>query len=102
MLTSYHTTTPDPQRVIDRYEAKAQHQDEIVLAWFKRNPLALATPEEVWHAVLPQAPLTSVRRALTNLTNRGLLLKTDHTRTSQYGRNAHTWCLHRPKQAGLF
>ena len=36
-------------------------------AFLARSGLALATPEEVWHAVLPQAPLTSVRRALTHL-----------------------------------
>lgn len=102
MLTNYHTTTLEPQRVIDRYQAKAAHQDELVLAWFRQHPGILATPEQVWQAVLPMAPLTSVRRAMTNLTNRGLLLKTEHTRESMYGRRAHTWCLNRGAQGGLF
>lgn len=102
MLTNYHTTTLEPQRVHDRYQAQAKRQDDAVLAWFRAHPGVLATPEDVWRAVLPEAPLTSVRRAITNLANRGALLKTAHTRETQYGRRAHTWCLNRPVQAGLF
>lgn len=95
MLNSYHATVDQPTALTARGEAQARRQDDAVLEWFRAHPTALATPEEVWREVMPAAPLTSARRAITNLTARGLLLKTAHTRPTQYGRRAHTWCLHR-------
>jgi hypothetical protein len=51
------------------------------------------TPSEL-HMVFPQWPITSVRRALTNLTTRGLL--THHTadrRPGPFGAKESTWSL---------
>ena len=38
-------------------------------------------------------PLTSIRRALTNLTNAGELVKTDKQMKGMYGRPEHQWRL---------
>ena len=48
-------------------------------------------------------PLTSVRRAVTNLTNRGDLVKTDKQVKGPYGRPEYQWRLaHKYDQRNLF
>ena len=37
------------------------------------------------------APLTSIRRAIHDLTDKGLLFKTDRKRTGIYGRDEYVW-----------
>ena len=49
-------------------------------------------------------PITSVRRAMTNLTKAGLLEKTGDKVLGEYGVMVNTWKLapKEPKQLGLF
>ena len=49
------------------------------------------TPSAIRRMVLPDAPLTSVRRAMTNLTKDGLLEKTELKAEGIYGRPEHFW-----------
>lgn len=57
-------------------EARAKRQEDVILALFQRLRCRL-TPSEVWFDDCCWNrgwPLTSVRRALSNLTRRGLLI----------------------------
>ena len=36
-------------------------------------------------------PLTSIRRAITDLTTEGMLIKTDYRVKGNYGKKVHTW-----------
>ena len=63
-----------------------------VLKFFKENH-GEYTPWQVHWIVLPNAPITSVRRAITNLTNKGLLVKTDRMVRGDYGQPNHLWKL---------
>ena len=38
-----------------------------------------------------QTPLTSIRRAMTDLTAEGMLVKTDYRVEGSYGKKVHTW-----------
>lgn len=49
-------------------EAAAQRQEDILLQWFQVNQTARVTPSEL-HAIFSQWPITSLRRALTNLSS---------------------------------
>lgn len=100
---SYHRTVSQPAASTAAGEASARRQDDLVLAWFRARPWIEASPEDVHAAVMPAAPLTSARRSVTNLTTRGLLEKTAHTRRGQYGRAVHTWRLRttEPRQGRL-
>lgn len=53
-------------------ERRARSQEEAVLAWMKAHP-GRWTPPEVLQGIGTAAPLTSIRRALTNLTASGHL-----------------------------
>lgn len=78
------------------YERAAAKQDEQVLAWFRANPGAWG-PSQVWRSLggEPWGPLTSCRRAMSNLAHpkRGELVMTEGTRMGAYGRQEHLWRL---------
>lgn len=103
---SYHQTqgylTTDQ---VEQYQVSAGTQEEMVLAWFKRRPGVAYSPEQIQALVLPDAPLTSARRAITNLTAAGYLVQTDRSTVGRYGRPVGTWQLaaqHEPGQLRLF
>jgi Fe2+ or Zn2+ uptake regulation protein len=81
------------------YEGKAAQQDEAVLGILKLYYPASLSPSEV-HEIYCQTgrdcPVTSIRRALTNLTKEGFLIKTDVMKDGQYGRKEHTWKVYVP------
>jgi len=49
----------------------------------------------VQDVALPNSPITSVRRVITNLTGEGVLRKTDHQKEGPYGDPNYTWTLAR-------
>lgn len=40
-------------------------------------------------------PITSIRRAITNLENEGKLIKTEHMREGMFGKPEHLWAIKR-------
>lgn len=101
MSAAYHNTTDSRGRQLEEYEAKAITQDQRVLRFFQSNPNATFTPSEVlnyaFSHLLPRPPVTSVRRAMSNLTAPGKLEKTTEQRIGPYGRPEYTWRLHVPE-----
>jgi len=69
-------------------------QEEIILSYFKAHPDLHLAPHEVHRAAfLHFVPLTSVRRAITNLAKDGFLAKTCLTTPGLYYRPVHCWAL---------
>ena len=70
-LESYHVRSHQTAEEAIAGERKAAHQEDVVLAWFReRGSAHHAGPSEVWMALgsLEKGwPLTSIRRAMTNL-----------------------------------
>ena len=69
-------------------------QNRKVLDYFRNRPEGYYTPFDVqsnlfWNEV----PITSVRRALTTLTELGYLVKTDVRRPGKYGDDNFCWRL---------
>lgn len=74
--------------------ANANKQEEEIITFFSKNPNILYTPFEVQDEVFGQkVPITSIRRAITNLTTKGRLRKTDHTKKGVYGKPNYCWVL---------
>lgn len=88
---SYHNTTGERGDDLARYETKASTQEDRILEYFRRNWHTSISPSRVQRYVMPGAPLTSVRRAITNLAKRGRLVKTDRKVDGPYGRPEHCW-----------
>jgi hypothetical protein len=82
---------------LKREDAKCAKQEELILSLFKANPNKLLSPSQV-HAIVGKKyqiypPITSIRRALTNLTGRLELIKTDEMVPGLYHLPEHTWKL---------
>ena len=89
----FYNTTNETNPDLQEYRQKAMKQDDVILAFFQRSPHPYYPPSEIWQRMLPDAPLTSVRRSFTNLTDAGKLVKTDQKRKGIYGRPEHVWTL---------
>lgn len=71
---------------------QASFQEGRILDLMEKG--AEMTPCEVWEAYnryYPNVPLTSIRRAMTCLTEKGLLIKGEKMREGIYGKLNHTW-----------
>lgn len=103
-MKSFYNTTKRTGEELIRAEEEARSQEERVLAFF-RSEKGFKSPFEVWHRLfLCSIPITSVRRAMTNLANEGHLEKTDILVTGDYGKPNHLWRLavRKPEQLKLF
>lgn len=89
---SFYNTTHLKGEGLRAAEGDAKFQEGIILELFKKHsPLS---PSDVWRmyernhgSIL----LTSVRRAITNLTTRGKLTKTSIQKTGVYKRPEYVW-----------
>lgn len=94
----YYNTTNEVNPQLDVFCKKAVTQDDVIESLFSENPLQTYLPDEV-HKILiergsigKKTPLTSIRRAMTTLTKKGVLVKLHwKTKTSELGRPAHYW-----------
>lgn len=86
----YNTTKEKNKKQLDK---KAKTQSEIILEWFKKNPKEAATPFEVLDACKLTCPITSVRRALSDLTADGSLMKTNEKVKERFGMSNYRWTL---------
>ena len=83
---------------------KTRKQEDLIYSLFvKRNqPLS---PSMVLSQSGLNCPITSIRRAITDLTNSGRIVKTDRQVKGMYGKAEHLWelpDLKEPKQVSLF
>ena len=98
----YNTCELEPE-LVKRYTKKAVSQDEAIMEFYRSKSYGAAyTPDEINRFVLPNAPITSVRRSLTNLTATGVLLKSDVLANGPYGHPVHYWTLADPVQLECF
>ena len=103
MTGMFHNSTNLTGRDLQSAQTKARSQSEIILAYFQRLPGLWLTPFEVQILVLPNAPITSVRRSMTDLTKAGKLRKTGIMAKEKYGALNHKWRLAgKPQQRQLF
>ena len=91
MHKDYFNTNDETGEVLKKSRFKASSQQVKILEYMSRYFNELSTPWDIQMHVLPDTPITSVRRALTNLTDAGLIFKTDYKKTGKYGKINHTW-----------
>ena len=88
--THYHNTLYASGAKLAEYEAQASKQDALVLEFMAHNRQYNFTAEQISKLVMPNAPLTSARRALSNLFNAGRVKKVDQI-DGQYNRPIIVW-----------
>lgn len=84
MPKSYHNTNGLKGESLTNSEQKAQSQEEIILELFKskNTPLSASQVFKEYPSIIP---ITSVRRAISNLKKSNVLEKTKETRSGLYG-----------------
>jgi hypothetical protein len=75
---------------------KVVKQEAVIFGLFKaaRTPMS---PSMVYKALGEKWPITSIRRAITDLTDEGKIVKTQKTTKGIYGKKEHLWEL--PKKS---
>lgn len=99
---SYFNTTNESGTTLKNNVAKAKSQEEEILDLFKIeynryknkdiNIMVGMTPSYIIK-FYNKYPITSIRRALTNLTKQGKLIKTSEKIIGMYGRSEYVWKL---------
>ena len=88
----YFNTTNEEGDILKEHGLKANKQAVKILKFFKQKKDKF-TPSQIWREVFnpDETPLTSIRRAITVLTNKGVLEKTEEKVEGIYGRPEHKW-----------
>lgn len=77
--------------------AKTMHQEELITNLFKALPDKAINPSAIRQFLIMRydrdIPLTSVRRAISDLTKSSVLIKTTVKRKGTYHLNEHCWAL---------
>jgi hypothetical protein len=90
----YYNTTGLTGDQLKQKQKKNKTQNESVLEFFQMHPDWKISPEPVHKCVFATTvPLTSIRRAITDLTDDGYLEKTHVKVKGQYGVPIHCWRL---------
>ena len=95
----YYNTTRLRGQLLLLAESSAEKQESAVLDFFKLNPHALLSAEDIGRLVLPKSPRTSWGRCLSNLKELQLIVKTDEQVIGEWGRPIYLWRLLQPGEA---
>ena len=91
---AYYNTTSAKNSDLKIYREKAASQEDLILKFFRdQGPNCAFSPSYIQQQVLPSAPITSVRRAMSDLTDSNKLVKLDYKTKGVYGRLEHCWRL---------
>lgn len=96
MTNLYYNTNHETGPVLAESRKKVASQEEQILQYFINHPNIVASPSEVdeyFTTYLFNWPITSIRRAMTNLTIKDKLVKTDKMVMGPYKKREHLWRL---------
>ncbi len=86
----YNTNSLSGEALKER--RKVTGKQNLKVLEIMRN-LKEATPSKVHDYILTASPLTSIRRALSTLTDDGYLVKTEEQKIGPFGHPEHVWKL---------
>jgi hypothetical protein len=86
-MSHYNTTNESGNQLSLLNEIAIKQEDKVLELFTIYKKLS---PSDVWK-YYSQYPLTSIRRAMTNLSIAGKLVKTDEKKIGIYGRNEFIW-----------
>jgi len=91
-LGKFHNSVGYQEPELSAFKMKALTQDKAVLAFFRKHDGINFNASEVWRYMkLPNVPITSIRRSITNLTKADCLVESGNMRMGNYGRKTKCW-----------
>ncbi len=93
----FHNTINQSGDQLVKSKRDANRQQDLIHDYFKANPDKQLTPFEVLDLVFSDSitPITSVRRAMTNLTAEKHLIQTTTMKLGPYGKANYCWKLNK-------
>lgn len=88
MSNYYNTTHEVGDTLRDFKEKNMKLESRIEKVFMERNEWQ---PSELYNYFMRFYPITSIRRALTDMTTAGKLVKTEVRRDGMFGRREHVW-----------
>lgn len=96
----YNTTNmKGPELKSAQDKARTQEQDVYEILYLSNRPLGASEVMERLNHFNKRPPITSVRRAISNLKASGLVERAEHQIIGPYGRREYSWTLKRKEQA---
>tara|TARA_R100000808_G_scaffold17656_1_gene38961 strand:+ start:1935 stop:2243 length:309 start_codon:yes stop_codon:yes gene_type:complete len=101
---SYYNTTNETGKQLTLSWDKSKSQEDLILEFFVfldancKGVDAIATPFEVWAQFNDKYPLTSIRRAMSDLTAAGKIVKTSIQRKGKYNKVNFCWKLNKGEE----
>jgi len=89
----YFNTNNETGETLKESRVRAESQESTIYRYFADNPSEELTAFEIKAKLRMRSPITSIRRAITELTNKGRLEKTDTMKRGDYGKRCHCWKL---------
>ena len=96
MYNSYHNSVNHSGQMLIAFEQKARHQDQEILDIFTLYPSNEFTPFDINTILVAKGinyPITSIRRAITNLTKADMLERSTNKKLGIYKVLNYTWRL---------
>jgi hypothetical protein len=94
LIGEFYNTTGIKESELRVRKRKADAQTVKVYEYFKAHPDALLSPWDVLEGCFGyNVPITSVRRAISDLTKEGLLTKTHERKVGKYNELCYMWRL---------
>lgn len=88
---SYHNTNKENGTTLKDSNIKAKSQEEVIIQIFASNKKLSASQTWKIYDSTEATPITSIRRAITNLCSSGRLVKTEDTIIGLYGKKEHIY-----------
>ena len=87
----YYNTTKSRGRILQKFEKAVETQEEKVMLIFKASLKGLTASEVFRQYPDERVPLTSIRRAITNLMNERKLVKTEIQKQGMYDKPEYVY-----------
>ena len=97
----YYNTNKESGETLEKSQVKTTSQEDKIYEYFKTIQSYYVAPHQLVGLLSNNTPITSIRRAITNLERAGKLIKTDKMIMGNYGKMVHTWKL-KNSQTELF
>ena len=107
---AYYNTNNETGEELQASRRKSSKQKTEVLSVFLTYPTTPLSPDDI-HSFIkdnseePEAqlwPITSIRRAISDLTKEGELFKTEEKKMGSYGKRVHCWIVQCPHEETTF
>lgn len=92
-MEKFYNTANETAIQAELFTEKNESQDEIVIGIFQNVKRPMGASDVFKRYPIANTPITSLRRAITNLSKEGFLMDTGYQKMGMYGKKEKLWQL---------